>query len=103
MLTNAQIAADLARLETPNATEYLALKLKRATGGLDVYVRQMDESGRHYQACADRGGRIASIVATAYGPSPIGALDALAAKLGWVADEDGKLVRLANFAKRAAA
>lgn len=85
-------------IEYPDATDYLALKLKRVTGGADIYVRAMDDTGTHYQACADNcdghGGW--HTVATAYGYSAIGALDKLAAKLGFTADEDGNFVRAAR-------
>lgn len=92
---HADIVSELRKAEFPNTTEYRCLMLKRATGGLDVYVRAMDDTGTQYQACADdcdgEGGWHPA--KSACGPSPIGALDALIAKLGFTATDDGRLVR----------
>lgn len=92
-------------IEYPSNLEYRCLLLKRATGGLDVYVRAMDEDGTNYMACADdcdgQGGWFT--VATAYAHSSVAALDALIAKLGYRQDDEGNIRRAPVAAQREAA
>jgi hypothetical protein len=91
-------------IEYPNNLENRMRQLKVATGGLDIYVRALDEDGTEYMAGADscdgEGGW--HTVATGYAHSSVAALDKLIAKLGFTGTDDGRLVRTGKLATQAA-